>query len=1025
MFQSAQHTHIAALLKTPYGIQAARLWVVAWAQGSVPQHIANLWLIGQVKPLSKKSGSGVRPITLFEMLLKLATGVVLDVSKADIINAVGPYQYGALMECGADRMVYNLRAMALAAPHKLFIATDIQNAYGTVNRSTAIGALLMHLPCFVPIMSLFWGAAHTSLYVPDSHSSFAQLKVTQGVFQGECLSTPVFCTHLRAAIDHFLHHAALAFPDGDPNSLVQILAYVDDVVLIIDPPDFSTLWPIWVESLRKYGLLVEQSKCKAWVPSMISPLPEAVKVFGRDNVSTSGLTVLGSAASGSHKTTISLPSHPTPISILLAEAHARYTTASQDAQLLKDMVTTSCEQPTRYAAWLMLVRSLAVRLDFDMRILPSSVLAPLICDFTQTLITTAQTIIGIGDLSTLSIEQLQLPGHQGGLFLTNPIVKLQVAHLSSLAASWRHTFNWLQRCGIDECTAFSSIPTKEAQLSLDHLSSLNIFITPFGSICNSNYPGDKLSFRVPLLGQIRTLQGRLTNAIFEIHAQELWYQLPPTAQARFLSCGGIGNGLCWRSPTKQTRLHFDDWEFQICCAIRLGHAFKLPAKCANKSLGGTPCGCDNSLFHPLSCKIGGGVSFLHTAICTQITKITKEAGLRVHREVPIPEFTSSSSKSPTQVFGDDDLDPLEAQNFKDAVMDVMAVAPTGEEFLIDASIRNPLAQRYSDSAFSQPGRAANLGEFDKKARYPVAQGKAVLPCVIESFGRLGNDFLSFLEHLAYLSSSIRECEGARPSHLKSTWLLDISATLNKAIAKNYRMSCSGSHAITIQLPSLFPPPPLAPPSFLSTRLQGSPLSATLHNRHHILSTFLPPSTLPTHAVHPDLRVIGSTISSTKHTKPATPKRNSIGEDLVEDIPTGITGLEATSTTSLSHPLPLFHSIGIQIASRRLATAITAAGSPVTPSPIATGPALCSNHNISITAPSLSTSHFAAGHVAHAEGTLSHPCPAIAGVASVPLSSLVSPAASCLSPSPLITVSPGSADPSSLITVVSPSLTVAT
>ena len=143
---------------------------------------------------------------------------------------------------------------------------------------------------------------------------------------------------------------------------------------------------------------------------MISPLPEAVKVFGRDNVSTSGLTVLGSAASGSHKTTISLPSHPTPISILLAEAHARYTTASQDAQLLKDMVTTSCEQPTRYAAWLMLVRSLAVRLDFDMRILPSSVLAPLICDFTQTLITTAQTIIGIGDLSTLSREQLQVPG---------------------------------------------------------------------------------------------------------------------------------------------------------------------------------------------------------------------------------------------------------------------------------------------------------------------------------------------------------------------------------------------------------------------------------------------------------------------------------------------------------------------------------------------------------------------------------------------------------------------------------------
>ena len=197
------------------------------------------------------------------MLLKLATGVFLDVSKADVIHAVGPYQYGALMECGADRMVYNLRSMALAAPHKLFIATDIQNAFGTVNRATAVGALLMYLPAFVPIMSLFWGSIHTALYIPDSHSSFAPLKVTQGVFQGECLSTAVFCTHLRVAVDHFLQQIKELFPDRDPTQVVQFLAYVDDVVLIMEPDDFLAIWPIWVQSLAKFGLIVEQSKCEA------------------------------------------------------------------------------------------------------------------------------------------------------------------------------------------------------------------------------------------------------------------------------------------------------------------------------------------------------------------------------------------------------------------------------------------------------------------------------------------------------------------------------------------------------------------------------------------------------------------------------------------------------------------------------------------------------------------------------------------------------------------------------------------
>ena len=171
---------------------------------------------------------------------------------------------------------------------------------------------------------------------------------------------------------------------------------------------------MWVQSLAKYGLIVEQTKCKAWIPSKISPFPDAVQVFGADNVSTSGLTVLGPAASGSHKTTISLPTHPTPLSILLAETHSRFVDAVGDAQLLHDTVATSCDQPTRYAAWLMLVRSLAARLDFDMRILPSSVIAPLICAFTQILVTTAQAIIGLGDLRTLCIEQIQLPGCYGG-----------------------------------------------------------------------------------------------------------------------------------------------------------------------------------------------------------------------------------------------------------------------------------------------------------------------------------------------------------------------------------------------------------------------------------------------------------------------------------------------------------------------------------------------------------------------------------------------------------------------------------
>ena len=106
-------------------------------------------------------------------------------------------------------------------------------------------------------MSLFWGAIRTALYIPNSHSSFALLEVTQGVFQGECLFTAVFCTHLRAAVDDFLLQIKQLFPDIDPTQVVQVLAYVDDVVLIMEPADFAAIWPIWVSSLAKHDLIVE------------------------------------------------------------------------------------------------------------------------------------------------------------------------------------------------------------------------------------------------------------------------------------------------------------------------------------------------------------------------------------------------------------------------------------------------------------------------------------------------------------------------------------------------------------------------------------------------------------------------------------------------------------------------------------------------------------------------------------------------------------------------------------------------
>ena len=84
------------------------------------------------------------------------------------------------------------------------------------------------------------------------------------------------------------------------------------------------------------------------------------------------------------------------------------------------MAQTCTDEPVRYAAWLMLTRSLASRLDFDMRILPAATLTPTITLYTATLLQTASVILGLPDLTNIMLAQVQLPGHLGGLFLTNP-----------------------------------------------------------------------------------------------------------------------------------------------------------------------------------------------------------------------------------------------------------------------------------------------------------------------------------------------------------------------------------------------------------------------------------------------------------------------------------------------------------------------------------------------------------------------------------------------------------------------------
>ena len=94
----------------------------------------------------------------------------------------------------------------------------------------------------------------------------------------------------------------------------------------------------------------------------------------------------------------------------------------EDADLLEQMAESSTDVLVHYAAWLMLTLSLAVRMEFDMRILPAETLTPVITAFTARLLRVAKSVLGLTSIPDTMLAQAELPGLLGGLFVANPFI---------------------------------------------------------------------------------------------------------------------------------------------------------------------------------------------------------------------------------------------------------------------------------------------------------------------------------------------------------------------------------------------------------------------------------------------------------------------------------------------------------------------------------------------------------------------------------------------------------------------------
>ena len=115
---------------------------------------------------------------------------------------------------------------------------------------------------------------------------------------------------------------------------------------------FSTVWPIFTATLAESNLVVETSKCKAWIPDESDPLPPSdISKGGALEVLHGGLPILATAAGGIHSCFVHLPGNADATAALTKEAQKRLDKATEDAATLVTLVETPacCFQIRRVA----------------------------------------------------------------------------------------------------------------------------------------------------------------------------------------------------------------------------------------------------------------------------------------------------------------------------------------------------------------------------------------------------------------------------------------------------------------------------------------------------------------------------------------------------------------------------------------------------------------------------------------------------------------------------------------------------
>ena len=224
-----------------------------------------------------------------------------------------------------------------------------------------------------------------------------------------------------------------------------------------------------------------------------------------------------------------------------------------------------------------------------------------------------------------------------------------------------------------------------------------------------------------------------------------------------------------------------DGEFRNYLRMRLGLPVCIHQKCQHRAASDQSKACtqisDPMGYHALLCKLGGGLTSTHNAICIILLQAARAAGFTALKEQVIAELATPRRKEPR--------------------VDVDAWGLVAEpRVLLDVTVTCPFADRYEDKS------AVTCGEHRKDIEYPCKAGLTVTGVAVDVFGKHGPALKDLLIRFADLARQHESDMGVQPRRWLHRWRVRIATEIARGCSRQISTANSAAAPVRQQQPAL-------------------------------------------------------------------------------------------------------------------------------------------------------------------------------------------------------------------------------